>query len=133
MDKPKEWPVAYRFFLDVAADAWKLYQRFKGEQAFSRLVCVKGETTNGRKQVDVDGVPDGIVFPMLSAMSRFAPEQKGHWQLRVPPKFPWPTFVQAAMTQETSTAGNNPQTMGKKADCYIALHGSIDMYFAMSA
>ena len=26
---------------------------------------------------------------------------------------------------------NNPQTMGKRADCYIALHGSIDMYFAM--
>jgi hypothetical protein len=133
MDKPQEWPLAYRFFLDVAADAWKLYQLFKGEQTFSRLVCVKGETINGRKQVDLDGVPDGIVFPMLSAMSRFAHEQKGRWQLKIPPKFPWATFFQAAMTQETTTAGNNPQTMGKKADCYIALHGSIDMYFAMTA
>lgn len=133
MDKPKEWPEAHQFFLDVAADAWKLYQRFKGEQSFSRLVCVKGETINGRKQVDSDGVPDGIAFPMLSAMSRFAHEQKGRWQVKIPPKFPWQTFFQAAMTQETTTAGNNPQTMGKKADCYIALHGSIDMYFAMSA
>jgi hypothetical protein len=132
MDKPKDWPAAHRFFLDAAVDAWKLYQRFKGEQAFSRLVCVKGETISGKKHVDSDGVPDGIVFPMLSSMSRFAHEQKGRWHLKIPPKFPWQTFFQAAITQETTTAGNNPQTMGKKADCYIALHGSIDMYFAMS-
>jgi AIPR protein len=132
MDRPNVWPAAHRFFLDVAADAWKLYQRFKGEQAFSRLVCVKGDTTDGRKQVAADGVPDGIVFPMLSAMSRFAYEHRGRWQLKVPPKFPWATFFQAAMSQETTTAGNNPQTMGKKADCYVGLHGSIDMYFAMT-
>lgn len=133
MDEPKKWPEAHQFFLDVAADAWKLYRRFKGEQAFSRLVCVNGETVAGRKQVAPDGVPDGVVFPMLSSMSRFALELGGHWHLKVPPKFPWLTFFQAAITQETTTAGNNPQTMGKKADCYIALHGSIDMYFAMSA
>ena len=134
MDKPEDWPEAYRFFLDVAVDAWKLYGRFKGEQTFSRLVCVKGETVSGKKYVDPDGVPDGIVFPMLSSMSRFAHHQhRGRWSLKIPSKFPWQTFFQAAITQETTTAGNNPQTMGKKADCYIALHGSIDMYFAMSA
>jgi hypothetical protein len=103
----------------------------KGEQAFSRLVCVNGETVGGRKQVDPNGVPDGIVFPMLSALSRFMEEHKGHWRLAIPPKFPWQTFYQAAILQETGSGGNNPQTMGKKADCYIALHGSIDMYFAM--
>jgi hypothetical protein len=132
MDKPKDWPEAHRFFLDVAIDGWKLYKRFKGEQALSRLVCVNGETIAGRKKVFEDGVPDGIAFPMLSAMSRFAHQNRGHWQIKIPLRFPWPTFYQAAMTQETTTAGNNPQTMGKKADCYIALHGSIDMYFAMT-
>ena len=132
MDKPDEWSQAHRFFLDVAIDAWSLYKRFKGEQAFSRLVCVDGEMIAGKKRVSPNGVPDGIVFPMLSAMSRFAHHNRGHWQLKIPPRFPWPTFFQAAMTQETTTAGNNPQTMGKKADCYIALHGSIDMYFAMT-
>src|SRR5262249_4297581 len=34
MDDPKKWGIAHRFFLDVAADAWNLYKRFKGEQAF---------------------------------------------------------------------------------------------------
>ena len=57
MDEPSTWPVAHRFFLDVAVDVWKLYRRLKKEQAFSRLVCVKGENIGGRKQVDDDGVP----------------------------------------------------------------------------
>jgi hypothetical protein len=132
MDKPDKWPDAHQFFLDVAVSAWKLYLRLKGDQAFCRLVCVKGETVGGRKRVDPDGVPDGILFPMLSAMSRFMEEHRGRWRLAIPQKFPWTTFCQAAMLQETGPAGNNPQTMGKKADCYIALHGSIDMYFAMA-
>src|SRR5262249_22701740 len=107
--------------------------KLKGEQSFSRLQCVKGETTSGKKWVDPDGVPDGIVFPMLSALSRFMKEHKGGWRLAIPARFPWQTFYQAAMLQETNAAGNNPNTMGKKADCYVSLHGSIDMYFAMAS
>ncbi|WP_315757354.1 MULTISPECIES: AIPR family protein [unclassified Bradyrhizobium] len=133
MDEPKRWPEAHRFFLDISGPAWDLYCRFKGEQAFSRLQCVKGTEVNGKKRVSSDGVPDGIIFPMLSAMSRFISEHKGRWRLAIPHNFPWQTFFQAAILQETGSARNNPQTMGKNADCYIALHGSIDMYFAMTA
>jgi hypothetical protein len=129
MDEPKKWPEAHRFFLDVAVDAWRLYKRLKSEQAFSRLICVKGEEAGGRKKVAADGVPDGIVFPMLSALSLFMQEERGHWHLRVPPKFPWQVFFQQAIVQETVTARNNPQTMGKSADCYTALHGLILMFF----
>lgn len=134
MDQPVKWAMAHQFFLDVAVDVWKLYLKLKSEQTFSRLVCVKGNTIAGKKIVDSDGVPDGIVFPMLSALSRFMHEEDGRWRLAIPPKFPWPTFFQATMLQETSSAAShNPNTMGKKADCYIALHGTIDMYFAMSS
>ena len=133
-DDDKDWPEARRFFLDIAVDAWKLYQRLRGEQSFSRLLNVKGDYPAGRKVVAADGVPDGIVFPMLSALSRFMVKDKsGHWKLAIPAKFPWPTFFEQTMTQEKTTAGNNPQTMGKKADCYIALHGSIEMFFATSS
>jgi hypothetical protein len=130
MDAPKEWPVAYGFFLDIAAEAWGIYRRLKGEQTFSRLQCVKGEYVGSRKQVAPDGVPDGIVFPMLSALSRFMTRENGHWQLAIPQKFPWEAFCRIAMAQETSAAGNNPQTMGKKADCYVALHGAMEMFFS---
>jgi AIPR protein len=131
MDNPKAWPEAHRFFLDVAVDAWRVYHRLKGEQTFSRLLCVKGEVIAGKKQVLPDGVPDGIVFPMLSALSRFMTEgKKGGWEFKVPANFPWQAFCRIAMSQETSAAGNNPQTMGKKAECYVGLHGALEMSFA---
>lgn len=132
MDDPDSWPEAHAVFLDLAWDAWQLYRRLKGEQAFSPLRKVEGVTQSGRKVVTVDGVPDGIVFPMLSALSRFVTNTRGAWALRIPKTFPWNTLFQQAMTQVKTTAGHNPQTMGKHADCYVALHGAIEMYFAVT-
>jgi hypothetical protein len=43
--------------------------------------------------------------------------------------FPWKAFFENAYSQETTTARGNPQTMGKNADCYVTLHGSIEMFF----
>jgi hypothetical protein len=133
MDEPEKWSEAHQVFLDLAPSAWKLYHRLRGEQAFSSLHCVKGTATDARpvKTVAPDGVPDGIVFPMLSALSRFVRKVKGSWKIDVPKTFPWPTLFEQARIQETTTASNNPQTMGKDADCYIALHGAIEMYFAV--
>lgn len=130
MDEPKSWNIAHKLFLDIASEAWQLYRRLKREQYFSRLLCVKGETVNNNKVVAEDGVPDGIVFPLLSATSRFVRQVGDKWTIDVPKTFPWRTLFQQAYIQETTTASNNPQTMGKDADCYIALHGAIEMYFA---
>ena len=130
MDSPLEWAEARDFFLDIAVDAWRVYQKLKSEQTFSRLLCVKGEVIAGKKHVLPDGVPDGIVFPMLSALSRFMKKENGGWRCAIPAKFPWEAFCRIAMSQETSAAGNNPQTMGKKAECYVGLHGALEMSFA---
>jgi hypothetical protein len=133
MDESGDWSAAHKLFLDIAVDAWKLYERLKGEQYFSRLRCVKPEREeNGKKIVARDGVPDGIVFPILSAMSRFVRKERSGWRIAVPKGFPWETLFRQAYIQETTTAANNPQTMGKDADCYTALHGAIDMYFAVT-
>jgi hypothetical protein len=134
MDEPSKWQEAHRFFLDTAIEVWKLYHRLKGEQSFSRLVCVKGEgSEGGPKKVAPDGVPDGIVFPMLSALSRFMSFTGSGWHLDIPRKFPWQVFFQQAMLQETNAARHNPQTMGKMAECYIALHGAIEMFFSVTS
>jgi hypothetical protein len=130
MEQPDKWPDAHSFFLHIAVHAWELYQRLKGEQYFSSLHCVKGTVFGATKTVAPDGVPDGVVFPMLSALSRFVREHKGVWLYKVPKNFPWNTLFGQARTQETSVAHNDPQAMGKDADCYIALHGAIDMFFA---
>lgn len=128
----EDWSIAREYFLQTAVSAWRLYTRLKGEQAFSRLHCVEGRTVNGSKKVNPDGVPDGIVFPMLSALSRFMHRGRNGWRLNIPPQFPWNALFSQAVIQHTATAGHNPQAMGKDARCYIALHGTLDMYFAMT-
>jgi hypothetical protein len=131
MGDPEKWSEAHALFLDIAVDAWKLYQRLKGEQFFSSLHCVKGIGSGTAKIVAPDGVPDGVVFPMLSALSRFIREHKNVWVFKVPKNFPWKTLFDQARIQETTTAHNDPQAMGKDADIYVALHGAIDMFFAV--
>jgi hypothetical protein len=67
---------------------------------------------------------------MMSALSRFVDTRRGRPALGVPTRFPWSAlFSQAEMLFKT-TASSNPQTMGKDTDCYVALHGVIEMYFA---
>ena len=123
---------ARKFFLDIAVSGWRLYERLKSEQAFSALKMVKGELVNGKKIVASDGVPDGLVFPMLSALARFATRRpRGSWQLEIPKSFPWGTLFEMARLHVTSTAAHNPNAMGKDADIYMALRGAIDMYFAV--
>ena len=134
MEESGAWPEARNCFLDLSSDAWTLYTRLKSEQSFSGLQCVTGiKDRNGQKVVTPDGVPDGIVFPILSALSRFIRHTKGGWKLDVPKGFPWKALYDQARIQETTTAHHDPQTMGKRADCYVALRGAIDMYFAVSS
>jgi AIPR protein len=132
MDATERWTNAHKFFLDAATDVWAVYQRLRRESFFSPLHHVRKETVGGKTQVALDGVPDGIVFPMLSALSRFMRQEDGHWRLAVPGNFPWVAFFANTKTQFQTTARSNPQTMGKDADCYVALHGSIEMFFAVT-
>jgi hypothetical protein len=131
LEKGENWAPARRFFLDVAWDGWKLYRQLKSEQSFSFLKKVEGEKANGQKIVSADGVPDGIVFPMVSSLSRFINRNKGTWRLSIPKSFPWHVLFTNASNQFKDTAKHNPNTMGKHAGCYIALHGLFDMFFEM--
>ncbi len=126
----EDWSLAKTFFLGMAGDAWKKYNDLRGEQAFSPLKCVRGEEIGGRKRVLSDGVPDGIVFPMLSALSRFAKRGRDNYRLVIPREFPWDIFFQQAMVVHKNVAFHNPQTMGKDAGCYVALHGLMSMFGA---
>jgi hypothetical protein len=129
----EDWTLARGFFLDIAWDGWQLYRRLKSEQFFSFLKKVEGERNGGRKIVSLEGVPDGIVFPILSALSRFLVHSKGGWKLDIPKTFPWTTLFHNAAVLFKDTADHNPNTMGKHAGCYISLHGLLEMFFAMSA
>src|SRR5215475_12959184 len=57
----------YEYFLDMAGSAWKLYEQWKTHPLFRGTRLRSIERENG----DIVSVPDGIVFPILSAMSVF--------------------------------------------------------------
>ena len=131
MEEPTKWPEAHRFYLGLAWDCWQQFTRLRGEQFFSRLKKVKAANESGPKIVADDGVPDGIVFPMLSALSSFVVREKQNWALKVPTSFPWDGLFEHACVLFKNVADHNPNTMGKQADCYIALHGLVNMFVRM--
>jgi hypothetical protein len=132
IERKKDWESAATFFVQMGWDAWTLYKKLKSEQSFSFLKKVEGEVVASRKIVAPEGVPDGIVFPMLSALSRFARQEQDGWTMKIPPTFPWPVFFQMTANLFKNTADHNPNTMGKHADCYISLHGMLEMFAAMT-
>jgi hypothetical protein len=114
----KSYDAAYRYFLDVAGPAWKLYERWKSHQGFygTRLRSIERE--NGQ----IVDVPDGIIFPILAALSAFVVQNKqGAWTYQVPQQFNEKELIAAAAQVYTEIASHNPQTMGKSKACYSTL------------
>jgi len=107
----------YQFFLDMAADAHDLYERWKAHQGFrgTGLWAIQRE---GREIVDV---PDGIIFPIISSLSAFATKTSNGWRIKPPSKFKDDELIEAAKTVYMEIADHNPQTMGKSKACYSSL------------
>jgi hypothetical protein len=119
---------AKAFYEDVSYDAWNLYRKLRGYQGFSSIQAV---TKNKNGKVVEDGVPAGIVFPVLSALGKFATQQAdGRWKLDIPADFDLDDLCkQAKATYLRPGPGqSNPQTMGKELACYLNLHALVDAY-----
>lgn len=125
---PSKFALAKAFFEDVAWDAWQIYKKLRSYQGFSGLHAV---TKNKDKQVAEDGVPAGIVFPIMSALGKLTTQRAdGHWEFKLPPDFDLDDLCkQAKATYSLPGPGrSNPQTMGKELACYLNLHAIVDAY-----
>ncbi|MBI4946565.1 MAG: AIPR family protein [Bacteroidetes bacterium] len=107
----------YDFFLDIAPDAHLLYEKWKTHQAFrgSGLKCLERD---GRIITDI---PDGIIFPIISALSVFAEKSENHWKLNIPHDIIDQELAKTAKSVLMDFAKHNPQTMGKSKACYSSL------------
>jgi AIPR protein len=107
----------YQYFLDIAGQAWKLYERWKSHPGFrrTRLPAVARETGQAAE------LPDGIIFPILSAFSAFVDRSDNKWEITIPDVFDETELVEAAAQAYIEIAGRNPQTMGKTKACYSTL------------
>jgi hypothetical protein len=115
----------YKFYLDISSKALELYSQWKQHQGFkgSGLHSIK------RDQVgNVLEVPDGILFPILSALSVFMKKVDGVWTYAPPEQFEEIQLVQAAKSTYIDTAKSNPQTMGKSKSCYSPLFQITSIY-----
>lgn len=114
----------YEFFLDVAGDAYLLHSKWKCHQGFSGT---------GLRSIERDGktiveVPDGIIFPILAALSAFAVKVGKGWTIKPPEEFRDEELIRAAKAVYIEMADHNPQTMGKTRACYSALFQITSIY-----
>jgi hypothetical protein len=122
-----EYAEAKQFFEDVACDAWKIYKDLRSYQGFSAIQTV----TKKAGHVVADGVPAGIVFPILSALGKLAvKDSRGRWSLQIPNDFDLDDLCKQAKTTyfKPGPGQSNPNVMGKELACYLNLHAIVDAY-----
>jgi hypothetical protein len=127
MQNPGEYAEAKQFFEEVAYDAWKIYKDLRSYQGFSVLRSV----TKKAGRVVEDGVPAGIVFPILSALGKFATrDARNHWHFQIPNDFDLDDLCKQAKTTYSipGPGQSNPNVMGKELACYMNLHALVDAY-----
>jgi hypothetical protein len=118
----------YQFYLDIVAQAWELYSRWKTHQGF-KGTGIRAIERNGSEVVEV---PDGIVFPILSAYSVFVVKASGGWEIKPPRIFSEGEFIKSVKTVYTVMGAHNPMTMGRSKACYSALYEMTSIYRRLS-
>jgi len=116
---------AYQFYLDIAGDAWSLYQKWKVHQGFrgTKLRALERDP-EGR----ITGIPDGLIFPIIAAYSEFTERVKGVWQLNPPKSLDESVLIRAAADAYMEMAASNPATMGKTKACYTHIQSLASIY-----
>ena len=107
----------YQYFLDIAGQAWKLYERWKSHPGFRGTGLPLFERENGQGAE----VPDGMIFPIVSAFSAFMDRSGEKWEINIPEVFDENELIEAAAQAYVEIASRNPQTMGKSKACYSTL------------
>src|SRR5215470_572625 len=117
----------YQYYLDVAAAAWQLYEKWKKHPGFEgsgiRNAVTRGE--DGRTIIDVQ---DGMVFPILAAYSAFVTKTPSGWEIRPPAAFDDKDLIAAANRAYQKIAHSNPWNMGKDPGCYAMCYEVTSLY-----
>jgi AIPR protein len=126
----KKYRELYKFYLDMVADAQDMYDKWKTHQGFigTRLRAIKRDEP-GRS---IQEVPDGIIFPIIAALSAFATKVRGVWKIVPPPTFRDEDIIRAAAAAYQNMADSNPNVMGKSRACYFHLFDITSLHRRLS-
>jgi AIPR protein len=119
----------YQFYLDIAAQAWGLYEKWRTHQGFygTRLRAIKRDEYG-----NILEVPDGIIFPILASLAAFAKKGKSGWAIKPPASFIDEELIENATTVYMDIAGSQPNVMGKSRSCYSSLYQITSIYKKLS-
>ena len=115
----------YNYYLEMASDAWSLYELWKSHQGFQG----SGLRSIERNGTEIVEVPDGIIFPILCALSNFVIKPKNsNWKFQQPEKLKDETLVSSAKRAYMEIAKSKPEIMGKNKACYSGLEEITSIY-----
>lgn len=119
----------YNFYLDIAGEAWALYEKWKSHPGFygTRIQSIKRDKKNNIKDV-----PDGLIFPILASLSVFATKVDGTWSIKTPDSFDDEELIRSAKSVYIDMANSTPHIMGKSKACYSALYQITEIYKRLS-
>lgn len=123
-----EYSDLYKFYLEIASEAWGLYNKWKSHQGFTGT----GLRSIERNAGEIIDVPDGIIFPIISSLSVFAKKKNRRWTLSIPADKIDKLLIETAKRSYIEIANHNPQTMGKSKACYSSLLQISSLYKSLS-
>ena len=112
----------YHYFIDMAGAGWHEYERWRTHERWNdkRLLERLGQAVRGEDGF-IREISDGIVFPILSAMSRFVKQNKsGPWKMTYPKVFQDDDMLIAARRMLKQCDGR-PMLMGRSGAAYEGL------------
>jgi len=123
-ERVPQFEEVYQFYLDIAPQAWDLYEKWKRNQNFSGT-GLRSIERDGREIVDV---PDGIIFPILASLANFAKKHGGSWKIKIPSNLSDLELITAAKRAYQEIAKHKPEIMGKTKACYSQLDQITSIY-----
>jgi hypothetical protein len=110
-----------QYFVDLVGDGWREYLKWRPHKEW-RGTRLREKTRAVRRHGKRLTVADGVIIPILSAMSLFVEQggAKGQWVLKKPRLFNGDEMIEAARDQLTAPYGN-PVLMGRNTGVYETL------------
>jgi len=116
----------YKYYINMVGTAyeeylkWRHHEGWDGKRMYERTKAIKRDKSG---QIPSITVSDGIIFPILSAVSYFVEQLKkprGSWKLNVPKNFKESAMITSALA---ILSGNKskPNAMGSSGDAYREL------------
>jgi len=117
----------YQYYLDIAPDAWSLYNKWKKHKGFEGT-GIKNAVEREADGRTIKDVQDGMLFPIIAALSAFVMQTGSGWEIRFPVNWDDKDLISAAIRAYQRIAGHNPWNMGKDPGCYAMCFEVTSLY-----